>query len=197
MSGSYFNSLNTVNIDLNSGWIEGVRQRESPNCDARPRDCQLDLIVVHGISLPPGEFGGPWIDRFFANELSAIEHPYFETIIDLHVSAHVLIGRDGALTQYVSFRDRAWHAGESEYCGRSCCNDFSIGIELEGADDVPYDQAQYESLAMLIGALKHCYQSLRLAEIVGHCDIASGRKTDPGPAFDWSRLTSLLEGVEA
>ena len=181
-------------IDPDSGWIEGVRRVPSPNCDARPPDATLDLIVVHGISLPPGEFGGPWIDRLFTNELPADAHPYFADVCKLRVSAHVLISRDGALTQYVSFNDRAWHAGESSHRGREWCNDFSVGIELEGADDIPYARAQYRALAALSGALRRTWPSLREADIVGHCDIAPGRKTDPGPAFDWARLEELLRG---
>ena len=181
-------------IDRDSGWIDGVDRVPSPNCDARPPGCELELIVVHGISLPPGEFGGPWIDRLFANELPADRHPYFATVCDLRVSAHVLISRGGELTQYVAFTDRAWHAGESIHRGREWCNDFSVGIELEGADDIPYARAQYRALAELIGALRRTWPSLGAAEIVGHCDIAPGRKTDPGPSFDWSRLERLLAG---
>ncbi len=179
-------------IDPESGWIEGVRRVPSPNCDARPRGSGLDLIVVHGISLPPGEFGGPWIDRLFTNELPAERHPYFATVCELRVSAHVLISRDGALTQYVAFVNRAWHAGESSHRGREWCNDFSVGIELEGADDVPYAPAQYRALAALVGALGQTWPSLYEADIVGHCDIAPDRKTDPGPSFDWDRLEKLL-----
>jgi AmpD protein len=182
-----------VIIDSSSGWIEGVRRVESPNSDERPAGAQLDLIVVHGISLPPGRFGEGWIDRFFLNELPAIADPYFATIADLKVSAHALIERDGALTQYVSFNRRAWHAGESLYCGRAACNDFSVGIELEGTDDDPYMPVQYERLAGLVRALRRAYPSLELAGVVGHSDIAPGRKTDPGRAFDWSRLNGLLE----
>lgn len=179
-------------IDAQSGWIEDVRRVRSPNFDARPKGCGLELIVVHGISLPPGEFGGPWIDRLFANELPAERHPYFATVCKLRVSAHVLVSRDGTLTQYVAFTDRAWHAGESAHRGREWCNDFSVGIELEGTDDIPYAHAQYRVLAALIGALADTWPSLRDADIVGHCDIAPGRKTDPGPSFDWTRLDGLL-----
>jgi N-acetyl-anhydromuramoyl-L-alanine amidase len=150
------------------------------------------LIVVHGISLPPGQFGNGWIERFFRNDLPADADPYFATIADLEVSAHMLIGRDGALVQFVPFDKRAWHAGRSTYCGRTACNDFSVGIELEGTDDVPYTAAQYRSLASLIFALRRAYSSLRDAEVVGHSDIAPGRKTDPGPSFDWTELRRLL-----
>jgi len=181
-----------VVIDPTTGWLEGVRRVESPNSDDRPPGMDLDLIVVHGISLPPGRFGEGWIDRFFCNELPAAADPYFATIADMKVSAHVLIARDGALTQYVSFNRRAWHAGRSLYCGRTACNDFSVGIELEGTDDSPYMRAQYESLAAAIRALRSAYPSLREADIVGHSEIAPGRKTDPGDAFDWSALRALL-----
>ena len=164
----------------------------SPNCDERPSGSELDLIVVHGISLPPGEFDNGWIDRFFCNDLPAAADPYFATICTVTVSAHVLITRDGALTQYVPFTQRAWHAGPSSYCGRSACNDFSVGIELEGTDELPYTSEQYIALAKLIAALRRSYPSLRTAEVVGHSDIAPGRKTDPGPAFDWAALRRLL-----
>jgi AmpD protein len=181
-----------VIVDPTTGWLEGVRKVESPNSDDRPAGMDLDLIVVHGISLPPGRFGEGWIDRFFCNELPAAADPYFATIAEMKVSAHVLVARDGALTQYVSFNRRAWHAGRSLYCGRAACNDFSVGIELEGTDDSPYMRAQYESLAAVVRALRTAYPSLRAANIVGHSDIAPGRKTDPGEAFDWSVLRDLL-----
>ena len=179
-------------VDPVTGWLDGVRKIESPNSDDRPLDMTLDLIVVHGISLPPGRFGEGWIDRFFCNELPAAADPYFATIAEMKVSAHVLVARDGALTQYVSFNRRAWHAGRSSYCGRTACNDFSVGIELEGTDDSPYMRAQYESLAAVIRALRATYPSLRGAAIVGHSEIAPGRKTDPGTAFDWNTLRELL-----
>lgn len=179
-----------------TGWLQGVRRVASPNCDERPPGAELGLIVVHGISLPPGQFGSGWVDRFFCNDLPVDAHPYFATICTLTVSAHVLIARDGTLTQYVPFTKRAWHAGKSSYCGRSACNDFSVGIELEGSDDVPYEHAQYAALADLIAALRRGYPSLRAADVVGHSDIAPGRKTDPGPAFDWPRLRGLMnDGV--
>jgi AmpD protein len=185
--------LTAVIINARTGWLKGVNRIRSPNRDPRPRDCELDLIVLHGISLPPAEFGGAWIDRFFTNTLPTDAHEYFATIAHMRVSAHVLIRRDGSLTQYVPFKDRAWHAGESLYCGRTACNDFSVGIELEGADDVEYETPQYAALVELVRALQRAYPSLRTAEIVGHCDIAPGRKTDPGSAFDWSRLRLELE----
>ena len=184
-------------VDRESGWVLGVRRVESPNHDERPSGATLSLIVVHGISLPPGEFGNGWIDRLFCNDLPADAHPYFATIRHLAVSSHVLIARAGTLTQYVPFDRRAWHAGKSEYCGRSACNDFSIGIELEGTDDLPYARAQYRVLAELIAALRRSYPSLRHAEVVGHSDIAPGRKTDPGPAFDWNLLERELAAANA
>ena len=180
-------------VDPETGWLEDVRRVESPNSDERPPDATLDLIVVHGISLPPGRFGEGWIDRFFLNELPAAADPYFATIAEMKVSAHTLIARDGSLTQYVSFNRRAWHAGRSVYCGRSACNDFSVGIELEGTDDLAYEPAQYAALAALVRALRRAYPSLRGADIVGHSDIAPGRKTDPGAVFDWGALQKLLK----
>jgi len=174
-----------------------VRRVESPNHDERPVGAELGLVVVHGISLPPGEFGTGWVDRFFCNDLPADAHPYFATIRDATVSAHALIARDGTLTQYVPFDRRAWHAGRSEYCGRSACNDFSVGIELEGTDELPYATAQYRALAELIVALRRAYPSLRTADVVGHSDIAPGRKTDPGAAFDWALLERELGAASA
>jgi N-acetyl-anhydromuramoyl-L-alanine amidase len=182
-----------VIVNPDTGWIEGVRRVASPNYDERPLGAELGLIVVHGISLPPGEFGNGWIDRFFCNDLPPSAHPYFATVANLTVSSHVLIGRDGALTQYVPFNRRAWHAGRSEYCGRAACNDFSVGIELEGMDDVEYASEQYRALAELILALRRSYPSLATADVVGHSDIAPGRKTDPGPAFDWTELRRQLD----
>jgi N-acetyl-anhydromuramoyl-L-alanine amidase len=174
-----------VQVDLDSGLMRGARQVASPNFDARPAGTPIDLIVIHGISLPPGEFGGPWIDHLFTNTLPVDRHPYFAEINALRVSSHLVIARDGALTQYVSFKDRAWHAGRSSYQGRLECNDYSIGVELEGADTVPYEPAQYEALAMTTAALCAAYPSLSPRRIAGHSDVAPGRKTDPGPAFDW------------
>jgi len=186
-----------VIIDPATGFIVGVRRVLSPNYDERPLDAELGLIVVHGISLPPGEFGNGWIDRLFCNDLPADAHPYFATMYNLTVSAHVLIARDGTLTQYVPFDRRAWHAGKSEYCGRATCNDFSVGIELEGTDDLPYAEAQYRTLSQLIVALRRAYPSLSRAEVVGHSDIAPGRKTDPGPSFDWPLLERELKAAGA
>jgi AmpD protein len=170
------------------GLLTGARYIASPNCDERPAG-PIDLIVIHNISLPPGEFGGPWIADFFTNRLDAAADPYFETIKDLKVSSHFLIRRDGETVQFVPCTKRAWHAGASNWCGRDRCNDFSIGIELEGCDDQPFEDAQYANLIDLIGALKKTYP---IRDIVGHSDIAPGRKTDPGPNFDWSRIGLFL-----
>ena len=135
-------NVRSVTIDPESGWLTNVECIHSPNHDARPDECQPSLIVIHGISLPPGEFGGPWIDRLFTNAIRGNEHPYFEKVRDLRVSSHVLVRREGQVTQYVPFTERAWHAGDSNYCGREECNDFSVGIELEGTDDIPYEDVQ-------------------------------------------------------
>lgn len=179
-------------IDVSSGLLPGARQVPSPNCDDRPAGTAVDLIIVHGISLPPGEFGGPWIDRLFTNRLDPLAHPFFASLRDLRVSAHVLVRRNGEAVQYVPFQRRAWHAGVSQYGGRERCNDFSVGIELEGADHIPYEPAQYRVLAATILALCAAYPTLSLERIAGHSDIAPGRKTDPGDAFDWPRLRALL-----
>ena len=182
-----------LTIDPGTGLLAGVRQVLSPHCDARPAGTVPELLVVHGISLPPGEFGGPWIDRLFTGTLSPEAHPYFREIAATRVSAHALIRRDGAIVQYVPFGERAWHAGASQYRGRESCNDFSIGVELEGTDDTPYAEAQYQQLAALAAALLAAYASLSTGHIVGHGDIAPGRKTDPGAAFDWPRFRALLK----
>jgi N-acetyl-anhydromuramoyl-L-alanine amidase len=161
----------------------------SPNFDARPENARVELLVIHNISLPPGEFGGPWIDALFQNRLDPDAHPYFRDIAALEVSAHFLIRRDGELRQYVATSMRAWHAGVSCWKGRERCNDFSIGVELEGADDVPFAEPQYEVLAGLTKALFERYGPLELA---GHSDIAPDRKTDPGPWFDWGRFRASV-----
>jgi len=171
------------------GTVALARQVPSPNHDARPAGTSISLVVVHGISLPPGEFGGDGIDRLFTNRLDPGAHPYYATIAALRVSAHFLVRRDGALVQFVRCADRAWHAGASAWKGRPRCNDFSIGIELEGTDLLPYTTAQYAMLARLVKALRRRYP---IEDVVGHSDIAPGRKTDPGPAFDWARLRRLL-----
>jgi AmpD protein len=181
-----------MQIDIDSGLMLGVRQIASPNHDDRPPGVEADLIVVHGISLPPGEFGGPWIDRLFANTLPAEMHPYFAEVCALRVSSHLVIQRDGAVTQYVSFIDRAWHAGTSNYQGREACNDFSVGVELEGTDTLEYESVQYGVLAEIVAALCAAYPRLSPQRVVGHSDISPGRKTDPGPAFDWPRARGQI-----
>ncbi|MDH5617250.1 MAG: 1,6-anhydro-N-acetylmuramyl-L-alanine amidase AmpD [Gammaproteobacteria bacterium] len=175
-------------VDKATGLLEQATRCDSPNCDARPDHAEPSMIVVHGISLPPGEFGGPEIEALFMNRLDWDAHPYFEEIRGLQVSAHLLIRRDGSLLQFVPFTQRAWHAGESCFRGQSRCNDFSIGIELEGEDETPYDDRQYETLQGAVTALLAAYPNISPREIAGHCDISPGRKTDPGPAFDWFRL---------
>lgn len=174
------------------GWLDGVKRVRSPNHDARPAGVPIDLLVVHGISLPPGRFGGPHIERLFTNRLDPDAHPYFAAIADLEVSSHLLVRRDGAVVQFVPFGARAWHAGASEFAGRTRCNDFSIGIELEGTDETPYTARQYARLAQLARLLMRAYPGITRRRIVGHSDIAPGRKTDPGPSFVWSRLRARL-----
>ena len=175
-------------IDRDLGVVAIARQCQSPNQDARPADAEVDLIVLHGISLPPGQFGGAEIEHLFCNTLDWDSHPYFREIRGLLVSAHILIRRDGELVQFVPFTSRAWHAGDSCFRGLTKCNDHSIGIELEGADDVAYDERQYAALIALLAALLQTYSGLSARRIAAHSDIAPGRKTDPGPAFDWLRL---------
>jgi N-acetyl-anhydromuramoyl-L-alanine amidase len=171
------------------GWVGTARRLDSPNCDARPAGARVELLVIHNISLPPGQFGTGSIERLFTNRLDPAGHHFFADLEGIRVSAHFLIARDGALTQFVSCNDRAWHAGRSEFEGRAACNDFSIGIELEGTDESAYDEAQYLALARLGRALRAAYP---LRAIRGHSDIAPGRKTDPGPSFDWPRLARDL-----
>lgn len=174
--------MNGVSAD---GWLDAARRVDSPNCDERPSGESISLIVIHAISLPPSLFGSGDIVRLFTNSLDPEAHPYFEKIGGLRVSAHFLIRRDGELIQFVSCRQRAWHAGISSWNGRERCNDFSIGIELEGCDELPFEEAQYARLVSLIDALRALYP---IDSVVGHSDIAPGRKTDPGPCFDWQRL---------
>ena len=181
-----------MNIDITSGLLDEARQVACPNYDNRPDETDIDLIVVHGISLPPGDYGGPWIDALFTNSLNPDEHPYFKEIHQLEVSSHLLIRRDGEIVQYVPFHKRAWHAGQSQYENRQRCNDFSIGIELEGSDEQDYENEQYLQLARIIETLCATYPKLSTQRIAGHSDIAPGRKTDPGPVFDWQRLYRLL-----
>lgn len=181
-----------MQLSEDGAWLMGARRVLSPNCDDRPRDGDISLIVIHGISLPPGSYGGHWIDDLFTNRLDSQAHPYFRQIADLRVSTHVLIRRDGELVQYVPFTRRAWHAGMSCFQGREACNDFAIGIELEGQDEEPYEAVQYRQLAALIGTLRERFPAIARDAVVGHSDIAPGRKTDPGQAFDWNRLKTLL-----
>jgi AmpD protein len=169
-----------LQLDADQSWLIGVKRCPSPHCNERPEGTEIDLLVIHGISLPPGQFGGTYIDASFS------------TIASLKVSAHLLIRRDGAITQYVSFLKRAWHAGVSCFQNRTQCNDFSIGIELEGCDNIFYTQAQYHQLAKVIPILQHTWTQITPDHIVGHSDIAPGRKTDPGEAFDWDYLHKLL-----
>ncbi len=173
-----------------AGLLSGAEFIPSPNCDDRPAGEPVSLVVVHAISLPPGVFGGDGIERLFTNRLDPDAHPYYAEIHGLRVSAHLLIRRDGSMIQFVPFDRRAWHAGVSSWRGRERCNDFSIGIELEGCDDKPFDAAQYRCLAGVVAALRQRYPGL---EVAGHADIAPGRKTDPGPHFDWPLLASLLD----
>ncbi len=180
-------------VDVSSGLLDSATYRASPNCNARPAGVAIDLIVIHGISLPEGEFGGPWIDALFANQIKGTEHPNFASLKGLKVSSHLLIRRDGEILQYVPFTKRAWHAGVSEFKGRANCNDFSIGIELEGADNIAYGAIQYEQLNKTLRALLHAYPAVQNPEcIVGHVHIAPGRKTDPWPVFNWSLVRAAL-----
>ena len=179
-------------LDNRTGWLQGVKWLASPHFNQRPPKTIVDLIVIHGITLPPGEFGQRHIDNFFLGKLERHIHPFFATIAEMEVSAHLLVNRRGEITQYVSLLERAWHAGQSHWQGRDNCNDFSIGIELEGCDDRPYMEAQYQTLTALAQLIMHHFPAITPARIVGHSDIAPQRKTDPGPAFDWDYFTSLL-----
>lgn len=180
-----------MQLDSASGWCHGIRHCPSPNFNARPQ-AEVSLLVIHNISLPPGQFGTGKVQEFFQNRLCADEHPYFATITSLQVSAHFLIERDGAITQFVSCDERAWHAGQSRFAERDNCNDFSLGVELEGTDELPFTDGQYIALVELIRLLQARYPALTVERICGHSDIAPGRKTDPGPAFDWRRLRRAL-----
>ena len=184
-----------MHISTQTGLIHAARQLESPNHDDRPEDSEASLIVIHNISLPPEQFGSDHINQLFTNSLKVDEHPFFEEIHHLRVSAHLLIRRDGELIQYVPFHKRAWHAGVSCFRGREVCNDFSIGIELEGTDTISFNKVQYDVLLETIAALCHAYPGLSKSRITGHEHIAPGRKTDPGPFFNWSLLSSKL-GVD-
>ncbi len=182
-----------MHVNRTTGMLEGARYLASPNCDQRPEGESPSLLVIHGISLPPGEYGGPWIDALFTNSLDPRADPYFEKIHQLQVSSHLLIRRDGETVQYVSLDKRAWHAGLSSYQGRERCNDFSIGIELEGTDNEPYEAVQYQVLAECVATLLVAYPELSRDRITGHSDIAPGRKSDPGPHFDWQHFRQLLD----
>lgn len=184
--------LNDLSIDPD-GWLNHADIVHSPNFESRPADSEIRLIVVHGISLPPGSYGGGYVQRLFTNRLDPVQHEYFAKIDGLKVSAHCLIERDGHLTQFVSFHDRAWHAGVSCWQGVDNCNDFSIGIELEGSDDEVYEEIQYQQLARLVIGLRKQYPAIPEQSLCGHSDIAPGRKTDPGPLFDWQHLNQLIK----
>ena len=177
----------------NNGWIAPARHVASPNFNTRPAGTHISLLVIHSISLPPGKFGGPWIDAFFTNRLDSTAHPYFQTIADMKVSSHLLIRRDGSVVQYVPFTQRAWHAGVSQFQGVTECNNYSIGIELEGCDEHGYDAAQYRVLAAITKLLQKTYPGITGERIAGHCDIAPQRKTDPGPHFDWERYRKAIK----
>lgn len=181
-----------MNFVVTEHLLEGARFVESPNQGERPADSIIDLLVIHNISLPPGEFGGTAIEELFCNRLDCSAHPYYANLEKLQVSAHLLIDRDANLTQFVAFDRKAWHAGQSRFQGRENCNDFSIGIELEGTDSTPFTDAQYSALIEVTSALRNAYTALTVDRIVGHSDIAPDRKTDPGPCFDWARYRKAL-----
>lgn len=179
-------------VDKLTGLISHCEYKNSPNWNERPDPNRIDLLVIHGISLPPGEFGGPFVHDLFMNMLDPTLHPYFQEIADHKVSSHLFIQRDGTLWQFVPFHKRAWHAGTSEFDGCPGCNDYSIGIELEGTDTLAYTLAQYDTLVEVSHAIMAAYPAISLDRIVGHCDIAPERKTDPGPAFDWNAYKQRL-----
>jgi N-acetyl-anhydromuramoyl-L-alanine amidase len=181
-----------LTVDPGAGLIAPARQLPSPNHDERAPGATLDLIVIHGISLPIGRYGEHWVEALFTNQLPPLQHPDFAPIAHLRVAAHLYIRRDGEVVQFVPFHRRAWHAGVSSWRHRLACNDFSIGIELEGCDAEPYDPRQYPVLAGSILALREAYPTLRGSPLVGHSDIAPGRKTDPGPHFDWAQIRARV-----
>lgn len=181
-----------MQVDAISGMVQGARFVPSPNCDARPNAGSPEVLIIHAISLPPNEFGGPGVEQLFCNSLNSAEHPYYQQIHGLRVSAHLFIRRDGELVQFVPLHLRAWHAGQSECEGRTRVNDFSIGVELEGCDEVPFADAQYNVLSELTRHLMRAYRDITPARIYGHSDISPGRKTDPGPCFDWQRYRASL-----
>ena len=179
---------------IRPGWLDGAAHCPSPNFDARPAGTAIDLLVIHNISLPPGEFGGQQVRDLFCNRLDCTAHPYFARLRELRVSAHLLLERSGVMVQFVSLADRAWHAGQSSFLGRDDCNDFSIGIELEGTDHQAYTDLQYAALVTVTARLRAVCPGISPARIVGHADIAPGRKSDPGPAFDWQRYRNSMNG---
>ena len=179
-------------MHLADGLLRGAEYIATTHCDHRPTNTAISLLVIHNISLPPNQFGGPHISELFTGKLDPKGHPYFAQVYQMRVSSHCLIRRDGKIIQYVPFELRAWHAGVSSFQGREKCNDYSIGIELEGADHIPYTQEQYEALVALTWKLMLDYQGITLGRIVGHNDIASGRKSDPGIAFDWTKFRTDL-----
>lgn len=181
-----------MKVNVCSGLLESVQYHVSPHCDARPQETVIDMVVVHNISLPPGQFGGVAVSEFFCGQLDYSTHSYFNEIAHLKVSTHLFIRRDGGIIQFVPFTLRAWHAGVSHFRGRERCNDFSIGIELEGTDAIPYEQKQYTQLVLVLKELMRVYPDITLDRIVGHSDIAPERKTDPGELFDWIYLRGLL-----
>lgn len=178
-------------FSVQHGVLQGARQVPSPNFNQRPESVDIRLLVIHNISLPPSQFGGGYIEQFFQNQLDWSLHPYFETIKGMEVSAHLLILRSGEVIQFVNFNDRAWHAGRSNYLGQKECNDFSIGIELEGSDDFPFDDIQYHILAQVTQAIRLAYPKIQ-QHIAGHSDIAPIRKTDPGEYFNWQYFRHIL-----
>jgi len=180
-------------VDIDTGLVRDAEFCQSPNFDERPEGARPEVLVIHAISLPPGEFGGDAINRLFTNSLDPEAHPYFREIEGLKVSAHLLIRRDGSVCQFVPLHKRAWHAGVSECEGRHCVNDFSIGIELEGCDDKPFETSQYEALAQVSKQLISVFDGMTAERVYGHSDISPGRKTDPGPCFDWVYFRQLLQ----
>ncbi|MEZ2903772.1 1,6-anhydro-N-acetylmuramyl-L-alanine amidase AmpD [Acinetobacter terrestris] len=178
------------------GQLIGARQVPSPNYNQRPEHTEIQLVVVHNISLPPSQFGGGYIEQFFQNQLDWSQHPYFQSIEGMQVSTHLLILRTGEVLQFVNFNDRAWHAGRSSYLAKKECNDYSIGIELEGSDDQPFEEVQYSVLAEVIATLQATYPKI-LQHLAGHSDIAPGRKTDPGSFFDWPKTRALIQQYKA
>lgn len=178
-------------FQVENGQLIGARQVPSPNFNQRPENTEIQLIVIHNISLPPSQFGGGYIEQFFQNQLDWSVHPYFQTIQGIQVSAHLLILRTGEVLQFVNFNDRAWHAGRSSYLGKVECNDYSIGIELEGSDDTDFEGIQYQTLVDVVASLQKAYPKTD-PHLAGHSDIAPGRKTDPGPHFQWQYFRECL-----